>query len=87
VADLDLGAAIETAQRVEAAGRKSLAVRVDTTDESANDAMVARCVEALGGVDILVAAAGVASARPTQDSASRTARSTSRRRSFAPSST
>ena len=69
VADLDLAAAGETARRVDAAGRRSRAVQVDTTDESANDRMVARCVEALGGVDILVAAAGVASPRPAQDSA------------------
>jgi len=69
VADLDPGAASETSRRVEGAGRKSLALQVDTTDEAANDGMVARCVEALGGVDVLVAAAGVASARPTRDSA------------------
>jgi len=50
VADLDLAGASETARGVDAAGRKSLAMRVDTTDESASDAMVARCVEALGGV-------------------------------------
>ena len=41
VADLDLAAAAETARRVEAAGSKALAVRTDTTDEAANDAMVA----------------------------------------------
>jgi len=69
VADLDLAGASETARGVDAAGRKSLAMRVDTTDESASDAMVARCVEALGGVDILVAAAGVASPRPAEGSA------------------
>ena len=63
VADLDLKAATETAQMVEAAGRKAVAVQVDTTDEAANDAMVARCVAALGGVDILVAAAGIGAVR------------------------
>jgi len=69
VADLDLGAAKETARRVAAGGAASLAVRVDTTDEAANDAMVAACVEAFGGVDILVAAAGVGSPRPEAESA------------------
>jgi NAD(P)-dependent dehydrogenase (short-subunit alcohol dehydrogenase family) len=64
VADLDLAGARETAREVERRGRRSLAVRVDTTDEAATDAMVARCVEALGAVDVLVAAAGVGSPRP-----------------------
>src|SRR2546426_8466671 len=63
VADLDLKAATETARQVDAAGRKSLAVQVDTTDEAANDTMVRRCVEALGAVDVLVAAAGIGAAR------------------------
>src|SRR5260370_15897683 len=69
VADLDQGAAKDTARRVEAAGQRSLALRVDTTDEVANDAMVDACVEAFGAVDVLVAAAGVASPRPDAASA------------------
>jgi NAD(P)-dependent dehydrogenase (short-subunit alcohol dehydrogenase family) len=52
VADLDGNAATETAQLVEAAGRKSAAVQVDTTDEAANEAMVKRCVESLGAVRV-----------------------------------
>jgi len=68
VADLDLDAARETARRVEAAGPAARAVEVDTTDEAANDAMVAACVEAFGGVDVLVAAAGVGSPRPEPES-------------------
>jgi NAD(P)-dependent dehydrogenase (short-subunit alcohol dehydrogenase family) len=63
VADLDLAAATETAARVQAQGRKAVAVQVDTTDEAANDAMVRRCVETLGTVDVLVAAAGIAGTR------------------------
>ena len=63
VADLDLKAATETARQVDAAGRKSVSVQVDTTDESANDLMVRRCVEGLGAVDVLVAAAGVGGPR------------------------
>jgi len=69
VADLDETAARDTAGRVEAVGQRSLALRVDTTDEAANDAMVAACVEAFGAVDVLVAAAGVASVRPAAASA------------------
>jgi NAD(P)-dependent dehydrogenase (short-subunit alcohol dehydrogenase family) len=68
-ADLESATARETARQVEAAGRKSLALEVDTTDEAASDRMVERCVEGLGGVDILVAAAGVAGARVSPDSA------------------
>jgi len=63
VADLDGKAATETAQLVEAAGRKAAAVQVDTTDEAANEAMVKRCVESLGAVDVLVAAAGIGAVR------------------------
>jgi NAD(P)-dependent dehydrogenase (short-subunit alcohol dehydrogenase family) len=69
VADLDQAAAAETARQVEAAGAKAVAVRTDTTDEAANDAMIAACVGAFGAVDVLVAAAGVGSPRPEKDSA------------------
>ena len=64
VADLDKNAAEETARRVEGAGRKALALQTNTTDEAANDAMIAACVKALGAVDVLVAVAGVGSPRP-----------------------
>jgi NAD(P)-dependent dehydrogenase (short-subunit alcohol dehydrogenase family) len=67
--DLDQSTATETARQVEAAGGKALALRTDTTDEAANEATVAACVKAFGAVDVLVAAAGVASARPDPASA------------------
>jgi NAD(P)-dependent dehydrogenase (short-subunit alcohol dehydrogenase family) len=63
VADLDLAAATETARRVDEDMKAAVAVQVDTTDEAANGAMVRHCVEAFGAVDVLVAAAGVASPR------------------------
>ena len=69
VADRNLAAATDTARKIDGDGRRAIAVGVDTTDEAANDAMVRRCVEALGGVDILVAAAGIGSARPGPASA------------------
>ncbi|HYB42886.1 MAG TPA: SDR family NAD(P)-dependent oxidoreductase [Candidatus Methylomirabilis sp.] len=72
VADLDLAAAAETARRVDGDGRRALAVAVDTTDEAANDAMVNRCAETFGAVDILVAAAGVGNPRPPQEESART---------------
>jgi NAD(P)-dependent dehydrogenase (short-subunit alcohol dehydrogenase family) len=68
-ADLDQAAAAETARLVEAAGGKALAMRTDTTDEAANDAMIAGCVKAFGAVDVLVAAAGVGSPRPDPQTA------------------
>ena len=67
VADRDADGAAETVRLVEAAGGKAIAVTVDTTDEAANDAMVGECVRAFGGVDILVAAAGVGGARARRD--------------------
>jgi len=60
VADLN----IEKAQRVadaiaEQFGCKTLAIQTDVTNEAQVDAMVARTVEAFGGLDILVANAGI----------------------------
>ena len=69
VADRDLAAATDAARKIDGDSRRAIAVAVDTTDEAANDAMVRRCVEALGGVDILVAAAGIGSPRPDPGSA------------------
>jgi NAD(P)-dependent dehydrogenase (short-subunit alcohol dehydrogenase family) len=68
-ADLSLEGSAETVQRVEAAGGAAMAVEVDTTDEAACEAMVARCVDAFGAVDVLVAAAGIGSARPPAEQA------------------
>ena len=61
VADLNLASATETARQIDPAGKAAIAVQIDTTDEPANDAMVSRCVEAFGALDVLVAAAGIAS--------------------------
>jgi len=67
VADLKLEGAAETAHGIEAAGGKAIAVELDTSDEAANHAMVKRCVEAFGGVDAAVAAAGIGTARPASE--------------------
>ena len=64
LADLSLENAAAVAYEVEAAGGQALAVQVDTADESGCEAMVRRCVEAFGAVDVLVAAAGIGSAIP-----------------------
>ena len=65
VADLHLAGAAETARHVDPDGKRAIALAVDTTDEAANDRMVEGCVAAFGAVDVLVAAAGVASPRQT----------------------
>lgn len=63
VADRHLAAAEETAAAVRKLGRKATAHQVDTSDEAQVNAMVERMVKELGGVDIVVAAAGISHAR------------------------
>lgn len=68
-ADLNLENAASVVHDIESAGGSGLALEVDTSSAEACEAMVARCVEALGGVDVLVAAAGIGSALPQQQRA------------------
>ncbi len=70
VADRNLAAADGVAAEVRKLGRKAVAIQVDTSDEAQVDAMVARAVSELGGVDILVAAAGISHARYGEEGAS-----------------
>ncbi|MGD9890670.1 MAG: SDR family NAD(P)-dependent oxidoreductase [Dehalococcoidia bacterium] len=63
-ADLNLENAAAVVHEVESAGGRGLALEVDTSDGIACETMVSRTVEALGGADILVAAAGIGSALP-----------------------
>ncbi len=63
VGDRHLAAAEETAGMVRKLGRKAIAHQVDTSVEAQVDAMVERMVAELGGVDIVVAAAGLSHAR------------------------
>jgi NAD(P)-dependent dehydrogenase (short-subunit alcohol dehydrogenase family) len=67
VADLSLEGAAATAHAIEQAGGRALAISVDTTDEPATEAMVERCVEAFGGIDVLVAAAGILAPWPATE--------------------
>ncbi|NLU82144.1 mycofactocin-coupled SDR family oxidoreductase [Rhodococcus sp. HNM0569] len=60
-ADLD-----ETKRLVEATGRRCLAVKADTADRAAMDALVAQAENELGRIDIAVANAGVSIASPVQ---------------------
>ena len=48
----------ETVRDIEASGRRALAVRCDVTDRGEVDAAVARTVEELGSIDILINNAG-----------------------------
>jgi sorbitol-6-phosphate 2-dehydrogenase len=61
VADINEEKAQETASAVAAAvpGRKSIAIKVDVTNEAAVSSMVDRAVQELGRLDILVANAGI----------------------------
>ncbi|MGH8011205.1 MAG: SDR family NAD(P)-dependent oxidoreductase [Candidatus Binataceae bacterium] len=58
VADRQLSAAEQTAAEVRKLGRQALTVEVDVSDPAGADAMVARTLE-LGGLDVVLAAAGV----------------------------
>ncbi|MGY0500309.1 mycofactocin-coupled SDR family oxidoreductase [Nocardia sp. FBN12] len=57
----------ETAKLVEATGRRCLAVRADTADRAAMDALVARAESEFGRIDIAVANAGVAAGAPIHE--------------------
>jgi rhamnulose-1-phosphate aldolase/alcohol dehydrogenase len=69
VADLNLeGAETVAAEIASAYGeRRALAIPVDVTDEAAVTEMVGRTVLAYGGVDLLVASAGLATSAPVTE--------------------
>jgi SDR family mycofactocin-dependent oxidoreductase len=56
----------ETVRLVEATGRRCIAVKADTADRPAMDALVSRAESEFGRVDIAVANAGVSVASPVQ---------------------
>jgi 3-oxoacyl-[acyl-carrier protein] reductase len=56
-----------TRQAVEAAGRRCIAVEVDVSDTASVEALVARTVGELGGVDVVVANAAIARDVPTPE--------------------
>lgn len=62
VADILEEHGAKTVVDVEAMGRRAAYVRTDTTNPDDNDAMINAAVEELGGVDILVTAAGISHA-------------------------
>ncbi len=54
----DHDGATETSRQVEAAGRKTLVVQLDTRDESSVEALFDQTIDAFGRIDILVNSAG-----------------------------
>ncbi len=69
VADLNLHGAREVADEIEGKHglRRALAVEVDVTDEGAVVEMTRRAVLAYGGLDVLVASAGLATSAPVTE--------------------
>ncbi|MFL5955064.1 MAG: bifunctional rhamnulose-1-phosphate aldolase/short-chain dehydrogenase [Gaiellaceae bacterium] len=69
VADLNEGGAREVAEELQSLHglRRSVAVRVDVTSEDAVVEMTRRAVLAYGGIDILVASAGLATSAPVTE--------------------
>jgi NAD(P)-dependent dehydrogenase (short-subunit alcohol dehydrogenase family) len=62
VADRNLAASEETAAAVRKLGRKASAIQVDVSDPAQVTAMLAKTVNDLGSLDIVLAAAGVSHA-------------------------
>jgi sorbitol-6-phosphate 2-dehydrogenase len=68
VADINAETATETAALIrEQTGRNAIAVPVNVTDEAQVEAMVQRTLDELGGLDILVANAGVLRSGPIEE--------------------
>jgi NAD(P)-dependent dehydrogenase (short-subunit alcohol dehydrogenase family) len=62
VADLNPDRAAETVAAVKGLGRRSIAVRADTSQEADNEALADAAFSEFGSVDVLVAAAGISHA-------------------------
>ena len=67
VADVDEKTAAATVRKIEAAGGKAVAVRVDVTEFAQVQEMVSRTAAAFGAVDILVNNAGIATTQLVED--------------------
>jgi 3-hydroxybutyrate dehydrogenase len=67
IADLNLTAADAVVTEIESAGGQALSVMMDVTDEQAVNDGIAACIEAFGGVDILVSNAGLQIVHPLEE--------------------
>jgi 3-hydroxybutyrate dehydrogenase len=59
IADLNGGAAEETARAIDPSGKRAIGVAMDVTDERQVDAGTAKLIDTLSGLDILVSNAGI----------------------------
>jgi gluconate 5-dehydrogenase len=62
-----LDALDEAAAEIEAVGGKALPISCDVTDEKSVEAMVKRTLDEMGGIDILMTAAGIARRAPAEE--------------------
>ena len=69
VADIDETGARSVAEQARSLGRRALAIKADVARRDDVEAMVARTGDALGGVDIAVANAGIVAVTPLLDMA------------------
>jgi 3-hydroxybutyrate dehydrogenase len=67
IADLNRTAADAAVTEIESAGGQALSVTMDVTDERAVNDGTAACIEAFGGVDILVSNAGLQIVHPLEE--------------------
>ena len=67
IADLNLAAAQNVADSINAAGGKALAIVMDVTSEEAVNAGIETTVAELGSIDILVSNAGIQIVHPVED--------------------
>ena len=59
IADINIEAAQQTVDAIEAAGGRALAIAMDVTSEAAVNEGVQKLVDTFGGIDILVSNAGI----------------------------
>ncbi len=67
IADLNVAGAAATAKELDPTGKTTIGVGMDVTDEAQVDAGMARVVESLGGIDVLVCNAGVQIVAPLDE--------------------
>jgi len=67
VADLDGGAATETAREIDADPRRAVGIAMDVADERAVDTGVAEVIAQFGRIDVLVSNAGIQIVHPLEE--------------------
>ena len=67
IADLNLGAANQTASEIVASGYQALGVAMDVANEESVEGAVAAVVNTFGGVDVLVSNAGIQIVHPLEE--------------------